>query len=145
MKGGEKMEKEKSVPTGVKVISVLYYIGAVLGILFGLLLLVGAGLISGALLSSVAWLGVLGAGLFIVVGLLLLALGVFGIFIGRGLWKARPWARVVAIIFACLGVLMAVIIIVLGGGIVSNLFNLIIQGIIGGYLLFNTEVKKTFA
>lgn len=136
------MVNEKSVPTGVKVISVFYYIGAAFGILFGLLLLIGSGIIS-SLLGSV--LGVLGAGLFIFAGLILLALGVFGIFIGRGLWKARHWARVVAIIFACLGILMAVIIIALGGSIASNLFNLIIQGIIGGYLFLNKSVKQAFA
>ncbi|MBU1989003.1 MAG: hypothetical protein KKD94_06005, partial [Nanoarchaeota archaeon] len=33
----------KQVPVGVKIISVLYYIGAVFGIIFGILFIVGAG------------------------------------------------------------------------------------------------------
>ena len=59
------------VPTGVKIISVFYYIGAVFGIIFGILFMVGAGLI-----------GALGAGLFIFVGIILLALSILGFFIG---------------------------------------------------------------
>lgn len=135
------MANEKSVPTGVKVISVLYYIGAAFGIIFGLLLIVGSGVIS-SLLGSV--FGALGAGLFIFWGIILLALGILGIFVGIGLWKARPWARIVAIIFSCLGILMAIISIV-SGNIVSQLFNLIFQGVIAGYLLFNNSVKQAFA
>jgi len=143
MKGGEKMEKGKSVPIGVKVISILYYIGAVLGIILGLALMVGAGLV-GSWLSSIG-LGMIGAGLFIVAGLLSLALGVFAIFIGRGLWKSRPWARVVAIIFSCLGILAIIWFMIHGGNVLSDLFVIIVQGIMGGYLWFNSEVKKAFA
>jgi hypothetical protein len=143
MKGGEKMEKEKNVPIGVKVISVLYYIGAVFGILLGLLFLVGAGAM-GALASQIPLIGALGAGLFIIGAIILLAFGILGIFIGRGLWKAKNWARIVSIIFACLGIILAIVSII-SGSIATNLISLIINGFIGWYLLFNSEVKKAFA
>ncbi len=137
------MSDGQSVPTGVKVIAVLYYIGAVLGIIFGLLFLVGAGAI-GSIASQIPVLGALGAGLFVVGGIILIGLGVLGFFVGRGLWKARPWARIVVIIFAALGILMAVISMI-QGSIASNIFNLVIQLIIGGYLLFSNNVKQAFA
>ncbi|MGD9276902.1 MAG: hypothetical protein PVJ67_07055 [Candidatus Pacearchaeota archaeon] len=137
------MSDGQSVPTGVKVIAVLYYIGAVLGIIFGLLFLVGAGAI-GSIASQIPVLGALGAGLFIVGGIILIGLGVLGFFVGRGLWKARPWARIVAIIFAVLGILMAIISMI-QGSIASNIFNLVIQLVIGGYLLFSNNVKQAFA
>jgi len=137
------MSDGQSAPTGVKVIAVLYYIGAVLGIIFGLLFLVGAGAI-GSIASQIPVIGALGAGLFVVGGIILIGLGVLGFFVGRGLWKARPWARIVAIIFAVLGILMAIISMI-QGSIASNIFNLVIQLVIGGYLLFSSKVKEAFA
>jgi hypothetical protein len=137
------MSDGQSVPTGVKVIAVLYYIGAVLGIIFGLLFLVGAGMM-GSIANQIPLLGALGAGLFVVGGIIMIGLGVLGFFVGRGLWKARPWARIVAIIFAALGILMAVISMI-QGSIASNIFNLVIQLVIGGYLLFSNNVKQAFA
>lgn len=137
------MSDGQSVPTGVKVIAVLYYIGAVLGIIFGLLFLVGAEAI-GSIASQIPVLGALGAGLFIVGGIILIGLGVLGFFVGRGLWKARPWARIVAIIFAALGILMAIISMI-QGSITINIVDLVIQLVIGGYLLFSNNVKQAFA
>jgi len=137
------MGNGQSVPTGVKVIAVLYYIGAVLGVIFGLLFLVGAGLM-GSIANQIPLLGALGGALFVVGGIILIGLGVLGFFVGRGLWKAKPWARIVAIIFAALGILMAVISMV-QGNIASNIFNLVIQLVIGGYLLFSNSVKEAFA
>jgi hypothetical protein len=133
----------KSVPTLVKVISVLYYIGAAFSVLFAVLLFVGAGSI-GALLSEVPLLGSIGAGFFIVLGIIFIALAVLDFFIARGLWKGKNWARIVAVIFAVLGVLMAIFGMV-GGAIGSNLFSLIINGLIGYYLLFTKQVKEAFA
>ena len=130
------------VPTGVKVISVLYYIGAGFGLLFGLLFLVGSGFI-GTIASKISLLGVLGPGLFIVVGIILIGLGVLGIFIGRGLWKGKNWARIVAVIFAVLGILSELFSVFKGG--YSSLFGLLINLIIGGYLLFNSAIKTAFS
>jgi|SRR3989344_149147 len=132
-----------SVPTGVKIISVLYYIGAVFGLLFGILFIVGAGFI-GSIASQIPLIGALGAGLFIVGGIIMIVFGILGFFIGRGLWKGRNWARIVAIIFACLGILIAIISMI-QGSIISNIFSLVINGIIGGYLLFSSKVKEAFA
>lgn len=137
------MNYEKSVPTGVKIIAVLYYIGAVLGIIFGLLFLVGAGMMS-SIADKIPLLGAFGAGLFIIGGIIMIGLGVLNLFIGIGLWKARSWARTVAIIFAVLGILMSIIFMI-QGNIAGNIFNLVIQLIIGGYLLFSKNVKEAFA
>jgi len=137
------MSYGQSVPTGVKVIAVLYYIGAVFGIIFGLLFLVGAGMM-GSIAKQIPLLGALGAGLFVLGGIIMIGLGVLGFFVGRGLWKARPWARIVVIILSALGILMAVISMV-QGNIASNIFNLVIQLVIGGYLLFSNNVKQAFA
>ena len=135
--------ESKNVPTGVKIISVLYYISAVLGIIFGLLFFVGAGAI-GSIASQIPIIEALGSGLFIVGGIIMLVLGILGFFIGRGLWKGRNWARIVAIIFSVMGVLMAIFLMI-QGSIFNGIFNLIVSGFIGGYLLFSPSVKEAFS
>jgi len=137
------MDDGLSVPTGVKVVSVLYYIGAVFGIIFGLTSLVGAGMID-SIVNQIPLLGILGAGLFVIAGIILIGFGIFSFFIGRGLWKARPWARFVVIIIAALGILASVISMI-QGEIASNIFNLVIQLAIVGYFLFSSNVKQAFA
>ena len=132
-----------SVPTGVKIISVLYYIGAGFGILFGILFFVGAGFL-GAVASQIPLLGAFGKSLFIVVGIILIGLSVLSIFVGRGLWKGKNWARIVAIIFAALGAIMAIVSIV-GGSIANGISSLAVQLLIGGYLLLNSSVKSAFS
>ena len=130
------------VPTGIKIISVLYYIGAVLELLLGILLFVGAGAISK--ISILGALGKLGSGLFIIAGVIFVGLAVLSFFVGRGLWKAQKWTRIVAIIFSVIGVLFAVLGMV-QGQIASNIIGLVISGAIGGYLLFSNDVKAVFA
>ena len=134
------------IPIGVKIISILYYIGAVIGIIFGLLFIFGGSFLKAGsfLKSSLGFIGALGSIFFIVMGIIFVGLGVLGFFIGRGLWKVKSWARILAIIFACLGVLLAVISMI-QGKIVSNIFNLVINLVIGGYLLFSNSVKEAFS
>ena len=128
------------VPTGVKIISVLYYIGAAIELLAAILLFVGAGTIA----SKIPIIGAIGAGLFAVLGVVLIGIAVLSFFVGRGLWKAQKWSRIVAIIFAVIGVLFAVLGMV-QGKIASNVISLIISAAIGGYLLFSNDVKAAFA
>ncbi|MBI4147184.1 hypothetical protein HY494_00875 [Candidatus Woesearchaeota archaeon] len=136
-------EKQKQVPTGVKVISVMYYIGAVLGVIFGLLFLFGAGMM-GSLTEQIPLLGLFGAGLFVVGGIIMIGLGVLGFFVGRNLGRVKPWARIVAIIFAGLGILTAVSFMI-QGDIAGNILGLALNLAIGGYLLLNSRVKEVFA
>ena len=129
----------EGVPTGVKIISVLYYIGAVLELLLGIALFVGAG----ALKAKIPFLAILGPFL-IIGGIVLVGLAVLSFFVGRGLWKAQKWSRVVAIIFAVIGVLLTLIGMV-QGNIASNIISLVISAAIGGYLLFSNDVKAAFS
>ena len=131
------MEGE-GIPTGVKVISVLYYIGAVFELIVAVLLFVG----SGALKNKVPLLAFLGPFL-IIGGIALIGLAVLSFFVGRGLWKGKKWARIVAIIFAVIGVLFAILGMI-QGQIVGNILGLVISAGIGAYLLFSSSVKSAF-
>lgn len=143
------MSDGKSVPTGVKVIAVLYYISAAFGIIFGLAFIVSILVFSSienqipdAIANQVPFFTAVWV--FVAMGILFICLGILGFFVGRGLWRAKPWARITAIILAGLGILMAVISMI-RGNIISNILYLVLEFIIGGYLLFNKNVKKVFA
>ena len=131
------------VPTGVKIISVLYYIGAAFELLLGLLLFVGAGAI-GKITAKIPFLSVIGSGLFIIIGVIFVGLAVLSFFVGRGLWKGQKWSRIVAIIFSVLGVLFGILGMV-QGQITSNIVGLVISALVGGYLWFSNDVKAAFA
>ncbi len=138
------MANNKSVPTGAKVISVLYYISAGLYALFGVFLLLGAGVIGAILNQLIPLLGMLGMGFLAVIGIFLIGLGVLSFFIGRGLWKAQKWARILAIIFAILGILGNVLSL-LSGITVSLIVMSAVNLFIAGYLLFSSSVREAFA
>ena len=127
------------VPTGVKIISVLYYIGAAFELIFGIVLFFGAG----ALKTKVPFLAFLGP--FLIIGaVILIGLAVLSFFVGRGLWKAQKWSRIVALVFAVIGVLLTVLGMV-QGQIAGNVVGLAISAAIGGYLWFSNDVKAAFA
>jgi hypothetical protein len=102
-------------------VTILAVLQALVGVVF---ILVGIGTFVGAALFTTgginpgprvpftqqqlaAFLGVVGA--------VIIILGIVGLAIAWGLWTLRPWARIVAIILAILGILISV------GGVVSAL------------------------
>ena len=133
---------KKNMPTGVKVISILYYIGAVVMLLIGLGLMFGAELLA-SLVPIDATTMALSSVILVIVGALFIPVAVLEFFIARGLWKGQPWARIVAIIFAAFGVLGGLSNLI-SGAIVGAIFNIVISGLIGYYLLLTNEVKKAF-
>jgi hypothetical protein len=131
-------------PTGATVITV---IDAILGVLalLGALAAIGLAGLGGAMLGSSgveggAAAGGMLAGLGIVAGIILGAIGVLYIAIAWGVWKARPWSwmlglvvSIVAIVFGVLG---------LAGDI--NLFSIISLAlpIVVVYYLWQPDVKR---
>ena len=138
----DNVDTVKSVPAGVKVISVLYYIGSIFGLLFALLFFFGAGAIS-SFTDQIPVLSAFGTGLFIIAGVITLAFSILGFFVARGLWKGKNWTRIFVIILSILGILMGIFLLT-QGNIISNVSNIIINLIIGGYLLFSHSVKEAF-
>ena len=133
----------KEVPTGVKIVSILYYISMSLGILFAIFLFAGFAFLS-TLMPFLTTISAIGYILVIFCAIMVLAFSVFSFLIARGLWKLKNWARMVAIVFAGLGVLGAL------GSFASGfsfgiVIELLIQAAIGGYLLFSKEAKRAFA
>jgi hypothetical protein len=138
-------------PTGVTILAVLEFLFAGLCILIGLLLMVGFGLLGGAVGqagedgSGMALLMGLGA----VAGVVFLVVALIPLIIGIGLWKLKNWARILVIVFSILGVLSnlagAVIPLTTGEPVsaVSSIIGLGVNGLIIWYM-FQPHVKEAF-
>ena len=126
-----------SKPKGVRVISILYFLGSLLALGFGVLAIFGGSL----------FIRILGAAFFgkffSIAGIIFMALGILGISTGIGLWKYRNWARWIAIFFSLVGIIVSVISI-FKGNVSSNIFSVAVSSIIGGYLFFSPKVKAAF-
>ena len=151
----------KEIPVGVKIIAVFYYILGISALVFAIIYFVGGMMEIPSMADDLSAGGISWLLLFlaIFITLILIALAIFGIFVGRGLWKKRGWARIAAITFHCLVVFIVIYLIVnifaileRAGGIAENkviwwimgLIVSIINLIIAGYLAFSKAVKNAF-
>lgn len=139
------------VPVGIKIISVLYYIGAGLSALFGLVFVImGVIVLTGTsietpvdatgLISSIySMLGVFG----VIAGIILFLFAILSFFIAKHLKKAKNWARILVLISSILGFLASFYSLLRGD--FTYIINLIITGLISWYLLFEVQVKDFFS
>jgi hypothetical protein len=101
---GASMER----PTGVTILAVLYFIGAAILAICGLLFIVG-----GSMLSGLAQSGGPGSAIFAaggaIVGAVFIVLALLDLAIAIGFIKLQNWARVLAIVLIGIGVLFGVI------------------------------------
>lgn len=154
---------ENDAPKGLKIISILYYVIGILMLLGGV---IGIGVllyyiqkITGGFSNFIDNFRLLfffnpTINLLFVVIIALLITGSLFLFIGRGLKKKQKWSRIVAIILAFISILEGVDFLIYIFTTENSLsftqyvirfipitFNLIV----GGYLLFNKEVKEVFS
>jgi len=132
----------KKIPTGVKVIAVLYYIIAIMAIINLIILLLIGGSYGISLFFGNS-LNFLGINMLIVSLALMLLLSFLGFYVGRGLWNGKYLARNIAIILSVLAIIFTIISMI--GGEFNRIFVLILHLIIGGYLILSKKVKKTFS
>ena len=120
-------------PTGVTVIAVLYFIGAAIVGLLGLLFMIG-----GSMLSGLAQSGGPGSALFAMGGALVggvfLVVAVLDLILGIGFIKLQNWARIVAIIFTGIGLLLGVL------GMMSMLVHLMVFALMFRLIVLAIEV-----
>ncbi|MDP7244607.1 MAG: hypothetical protein QF568_04630 [Flavobacteriales bacterium] len=147
------------IPTGVKAISILFYIEAVMfGIIMGLISFFTFLIIRKPLVTNIPELPDIPAldtfsQVIILTGIFFIGLGILYFFIGRGLWKGHKWARITAIIFTSLGILLAVISVVTSsvqgivntGNFIIDIIEMIVKLVVVGYLIFSSKVKAVFS
>jgi len=129
------------IPVGVKILSILGYIGAVLMLILGLGLIFGSAAMA-TVLAQIPALAAIGAGLFVGVGIVVILLAVLEFFIARGLWKGQNWARIITLVFSALGIISSLLSIMAAPG--SSITNIVIYGVIVWYLGFKDNVKAFF-
>lgn len=127
--------KRQIVPLGIRVISIIYYISAVVSFGFGLFSFVGS-----HFLEDVETLGTF-AGAF---GMTLLVLAVVEFLIARELPDGVNWARRLVLVSALLGAVASVFLIIKDISI-ENIIGLIVSLLLAYYLLFNKNVRAFFA
>jgi uncharacterized membrane protein (DUF2068 family) len=132
------------VPTLVKIISILNYIGAGFMIIFALICFLGGSMAATFLaeMNDPNITAMTGA-MLIVFGVLCLIGAAIDILVGWGLWKAKNWARILTIVLCLLNVVFGLIMII--GAPPLGILVVIINGLIAGYLLFSKNVKAAFA
>ncbi len=92
-------------PIGVTVLAILDFLGALLCIGGGLVLLLGMGIAGAGMMQQSRGGGAFLAGLGAVGGVVCLIAAAISALVGFGLWKLRNWARILTIVFSGLGIL----------------------------------------
>jgi len=144
------MVSKKGVPLGIKIISILDLIAGILIILVCLLYL-----LLGILIyiypeqffdPSDPSLNYILPYVFGIV-IIFLLFGILKIFIARGLWKAKPWARNTDIIISVIGILITVVYSFYNKNIIdlNSFYSITIHTVILFYLIFSKEVKSYFS
>jgi hypothetical protein len=117
-------------PTGVTVIAALYFLGAAFCVCLAIVFVVGGGLASHFLPPDtqiprgvIAAVGGLGA-------IVMLIFGAISVVVAMGLLKLKEWARIVAIVFACIGLLFGAL------GLLRFSFFGLIRIAINGWILW---------
>jgi hypothetical protein len=139
------IKKLSEVPEGVKVLAFVFFVGALLTFAFGVMMFSASDGIRVAdpILLVNSGLAAISFWIFLLAGILLIGLGVFEYFVGKGLLESKTWARNVVGVLSILGILFAIL-NVTTGAYASGLFGVVLNGLIAWYLFANKETKKFF-
>ncbi|MEK6877999.1 MAG: hypothetical protein AABY22_00245 [Nanoarchaeota archaeon] len=157
---------KREIPLGIKILSILSYIGAVSAILIGIMFIILGNVFSGNVLEEVRqgytasleyqqalqqdplmtqqsldlllWM----IDKMAIMGVFFIILGVVSFFIARGLWKLQNWARITEAVLCAFGLIIVLISLISGNFL--SIFSLAINGLIFWYLIFNKNVLKAF-
>jgi hypothetical protein len=114
-------------------------------LLVGLLVMLGMGLLGGAVGAAGDAQGVPGvggflAGLGVVLGVILLAIGALYLAIAYGVWKARSWSWMLGVVVSIIAIIFGVL--GLSGGVNAGSLISLALPIIVVYFLWQPDVKR---
>lgn len=130
---------KREVPSSVKIIALIHLLLGIGSILFAIWIIVD---MSGA--SQDMDFGKLLKLISIIVAILFVLMGSFLLVIAKGLWRARPWARILNAITTGLIFIITLASAINGSFSVYGLMILAIFMVMSGYLLMNRTVKNYF-
>jgi len=118
-------------PLGISIIAILLFIQAVLGILFGIIVLVGSVFVN-------FWAALL-------VGWIPLAIGVLAFLLAWGLWTLKPWAYWATLVLEIIYILINLFSLGQPNHSIAGIFSGgIVSIIIVIYLLVDRNVRRAF-
>ena len=148
----------KNLPTGFKIIAVIFYIAAVLHIIAAIFMFIG-GLVGQRVIESFGIDNLLRmfpnltpedvqnaislTPYLIASAILMFGLAILEIYIGRDIFNAKNWARYTALVFVALG-LIGVLSTLSAGFVLGSLIMFILYMIVGWYLWLSRNALRTF-
>lgn len=130
------------IPFLIRVIAVLDYISAV-GSAFVSVLFFTRNNVLNLIPLKISQLSILDSDAYLTGGIAFAFTAVLVFLLARGLWKGRNWARYIEIVLAVIGFVAAFFFLIFTKDKVF-IINLIIHGLVGGYLIFNRDVRDAF-
>jgi hypothetical protein len=141
-----------SVPVLVKIFASLGFIGSVIGILAGFGIIIGSFVFSDVLTQyaeKVPALNVLAHNLgapLIVMGVCMIVMALWALWVNVALWKGKSWARMIVVILCGFNVVsQAGQVVFLNSSIINSVLPAILFLAIALYLLLSKDVKTAFS
>ena len=123
-------------PQGITILAIISFVGGAFAVLGGL-----SALGFGALLSAAAGIG----GLFQILGIVALVLGIAELAIGYGFWTLKPWAWTFAFVVFVVSILVEILRFISWGGYgFTNLLVSIVVTAIVVYYMNQPNVRQAF-
>lgn len=149
--------RSRGTPISVKIVSIFFYITAILSFIIAVLAL-GAGILGASLVSAPdiqqilnsypglsSWGIQVGTGIFVAIisfGVFILVLGLIEFFIARGLWRGNKFSFVLATVLIVLGFLSSLGVLI--GLDYSGIGGMILYIILGYCLFINKQAREFF-
>lgn len=130
----------RNIPAGVKVISAAYTLAAIFAVFIGIGRFFRT---ESAVVEIEGFIPGAGQGVYFALGTLSFISAIFGVLVAIGLWMGKKWARIIGIVLSIL-LLMGAILLIFQQEFFAGFVGLIINSIIGSYLLFSDRVKESF-
>jgi hypothetical protein len=143
---------EYKTPLGIKIISVLHYIIAVLYFVFGLVSVIFPKNIATTIAIQnnldYSMIGTISIAIIIFSVVLMWGMAVLEFLIARGLWGGKRWTRVLVTVFAAINIIFTIAMLFLTHvktiNTISRYVVILVSLIIIGYLFFNKKAKEFF-
>ncbi len=131
------MIDKRQAPLGVRLIAIYFFLGAVLDLVIGFMLVSSRESVIDTFPTYLH-------GLYYILIPFQIGLGIFEIFLGRALWKTKKWARIAVFIVSGFQIAMSTALVIQGSTGTSTV-HIVLFLVFIGYLLFNKNAKKCFS
>jgi len=129
------MVNKKNIPLGIKLVSIYFFIGAVLDIISGLMLIFSKE-------SVINIFPVYLQDFYYFLIPFQIGLGIFEFFLGKALWNTKKWARIAVFIVSGFQIIMSALMI--QENLANSITHIILYTTFISYLFFSKKAKKEF-